>query len=282
MKRVVVLTGGSTPERSVALAGAGQVTKALRSRGYEVRVVDTCHGVLTKDEEECLLFSDIGNAPPTTEELEDLSAKELGPSLVNVEEIRRSDMLFLVLHGRQGEGGQIQTLFDLAGLVYTGSDALGSAIAMDKVTSKRLFAAANIPTADWCIWPPGDKALQRIGFPLIVKPSNIGSTVGLTKVDGPSELEYAVQKAHAYDSEVILEAFLSGAEFTVGILGDEALGVGEIITKHGIFDYKAKSFLLPSTIPWLIIYVQSRFACTVFSSSATSLELISALILKAM
>ncbi len=240
MKRVVVLTGGSTPERSVALAGAGQVTKALRSRGYDVIVVDTSLGILASDDEERLLISDVGSAPPTTEELDELAAKELGPRLVGLEELRVADVLFLVLHGRQGEGGQMQALFDLAGFVYTGSDALGSVLAMDKTTSKRLFRADDIPTADWCTWPADDDALDRIGFPLIVKPSNVGSTVGLTKVDERSGLDAAVREALAYDSEVLLEAFLSGREFTVGILGDEALGVGEIITRNGIFDYESK------------------------------------------
>lgn len=237
---VALLTGGSTPERHVALAGAAQVMVALRSRGYEVAVVDTTRGVLSREEEDRLLGAEVGTAPPTGEELAILELQELGPGLVQVPEVRDADLVFLVLHGRQGETGEIQALLDLAGLPYTGSGPLGSALAMDKDVAKRLLDHAGIPTAPWRLWPAADEEIAELGLPLVVKPSRVGSSVGLTLVDSPSEVEAAVETARRYDDEVMLERFIPGRELSVGVVGERALAVGEIIPRHRFFDYECK------------------------------------------
>lgn len=243
MTRVAVLTGGTTPERDVALAGAAQVVGALRARGYEVVAVDTVHGPLDQTGERRLLVPSVGKAPPTAGELARLREQELGAELVSVPALRDADLVFLVLHGRQGEGGAMQALLESAGLVYTGSGPLGSGLAMDKDVSKRLWRDARIPTPAWRMWPVTDTAraaTQLGGFPLIVKPSKVGSTVGLTVVHTPDAVAAAVTHALAYDDEVMLEQYLRGREFTVGVLGDEALAVGEIIPSHEVFDYECK------------------------------------------
>jgi len=171
MTRITVLTGGSTAEREVAFAGAAQVVAALRSTGAEVSVVDTVTGVLSPADEARLLVTSVGRAPPSDRELAALRESELGPAIVEIPALRDADLAFLVIHGKQGEGGELQALLDLAGIPYTGSDLLGSALAMDKDVAKRLFRSAGVPTADWFVWPAGAKAIGALGLPLIVKPS---------------------------------------------------------------------------------------------------------------
>ncbi|NIM48918.1 MAG: D-alanine--D-alanine ligase [Gemmatimonadales bacterium] len=238
--RVTVLTGGSTPERDVALAGAAQVVAALRAREHDVTVVDTVDGTLSPQQETERLVSAVGKAPPKHEELALLAERERSLDLRSVPALRDTDVIFPVLHGRQGEGGEIQTLLESAGLPYAGSGPLGSALAMDKDVAKRLFRDAKIPTPPWCVWPAAPDDISAVGFPLVVKPSKVGSTVGLTIVRQPDQLGAAVQEALAFDDEVILEMYATGREFTVGVLGDKALAVGEIIPSHEVFDYECK------------------------------------------
>jgi D-alanine-D-alanine ligase len=238
--RVTVLTGGSTPEREVAFAGAAQVVHALRQRGYLVTVVDTVEGPLPPDAERRLLVPSVGRQPPSAEELRLMAERELGPELVELPEIAEADVVFLVLHGRLGEGGWIQAWLDQAGVPYTGSGLLGSALAMDKDAAKRLFQWAGIPTPPWVVWPASSRQLEALGLPLVVKPSKVGSTVGLTVVSAWEQVEPAVATALRYDDEVILEQFIPGRELTCGILDDRALAVGEIVPRHEIFDYECK------------------------------------------
>ena len=240
MTRIAVLTGGSTPERDVALAGAAQVVAALRRRGYTVTVVDTVGGVLDLAREAEVLVPSVGVAPPTPERLAALAAAELGPQIVALEPIRQADLIFPVLHGRQGEGGEMQSLLDQAGIPYAGSDPRGSALAMDKHGAKQCFLTAGIPTAPWARWPVERAVVTDLGFPLVVKPSKVGSTVGLTVLKDLGGLDAAVEEAARFDDDVLLEAFIPGREFTVGILGSRALAVGEIIPRHEIFDYECK------------------------------------------
>lgn len=240
MTRIVVITGGSTPERDVALAGASQVVAALRGMGYQVVVVDTTSGTLTAADEAQLLQAAVGREPPSTDALAALEARELGPRLVELPEVRDADLVFPVLHGRQGEGGALQALLEVARVPFVGSTAVGSGVAMDKDMAKRLFTASDVPTAPWVMWPATRAAVEALGVPLIVKPVNVGSTVGLTVLRRLEELEAAVAVAAEYDREVMLEAYLPGSEYTVGVLGDRALAVGEIEPAHEIFDYECK------------------------------------------
>jgi len=239
MKRVTVLTGGSTPERDVAFAGAGQVVQALRERGYAVSVVDTVDGLLDESAERGLLSPGVGRTPPTLEQINALAARERPQDLLALQALRETDVVFLVLHGRQGEGGQIQALLDLAGIPYTGSGVLGSALAMDKDIAKRLFRGAGIATPDWHMWPC-EEEVEGLGFPLVVKPSNVGSSVGLSVVSTADGIDSAVNLALQYDDDVMLERYVQGREFTVGVLEDRALAVGEIIPEHETFDYECK------------------------------------------
>jgi D-alanine-D-alanine ligase len=159
---------------------------------------------------------------------------------VDLSEIAEADLVFLVVHGRAGEGGTLQALLEAAGIAYTGSGPLGSALAMDKDVAKALFRWAGVTTADWVMWPAAADEIGALGFPLIVKPSKVGSTVGLTLARSRQDIEGAVATAFRFDDEVMLERFIPGRELTCGVLGDRSLAVGEIIPSHDIFDYECK------------------------------------------
>ncbi len=241
MIRIALLTGGSTSERDVAFAGAAQVAPALRSLGHEVVVVDTVEGALDAEREAALLAAAaVRREPPSREKLARLRRNEDLPRLVSGRELARADLVFLVLHGEQGEGGAVQALLDLAGLRYTGSGMLGSALAMDKGASKRLLRDAGLPQADWLEWPAAEPELARLGLPLVVKPALGGSSVGVSLVAERGALDGAVERARAEHERVLVEAALPGREFTVGVLGDRALGVGEILPANAFFDYECK------------------------------------------
>jgi D-alanine-D-alanine ligase len=239
---ITVLLGGLSAERDVSLASGLRIAAALRGRGHRVACVDPAtNAELSAAEEAALIASGVGTAPPSLESLSALSSGSISPTLAALPAVRDADVVFLALHGGQGEDGTLQALLDLAGASYTGSGHLGSALAMDKHLSKTLFRAAGVGTAEWLMAPASaDDVLATIGLPAIVKPSKQGSTVGLTIVREIGQLEAAVTEAFRYDDEVMIERFIAGRELTVGILGDVALPVIEIRPKKEIYDYECK------------------------------------------
>ncbi|HKH82717.1 MAG TPA: D-alanine--D-alanine ligase [Gemmatimonadales bacterium] len=239
--RVTVLTGGTSSERDVALASAVQVVGALRSRNHDVAVVDTARGYIPEPDEGALLPGTVGTVPPSIAQLRSLERGLLMSGLANMAVVRDADVLFLALHGGRGEDGTIQTLLEMVGVPYTGSGRLGSAMAMDKDISKRLFRAAGVQTADWVMAPASRAQVDRdFGWPVVVKPSKQGSTVGLTVVKSAPDYDAAVALARQFDDEVMIERFVPGRELTVGVLEGRTLPVGEIIPRHEIFDYECK------------------------------------------
>jgi D-alanine-D-alanine ligase len=239
--RITVLTGGTSSERDVAIASAVQVIKALRSRGHTVAVVDTARGFIPEAEEPNVLSATVSREPPPLDELVALERGLLLSGLAGLPVVSGAEVIFLALHGGRGEDGTLQAVLDVVGVPYTGSGALGSGLAMDKDVAKRLFRFAGIPTADWVMAPVDTATVgKRLGWPVVVKPSKQGSTVGLSVVKMPAEFDAAVALAALYDDEIMVEAFIPGRELTVGILADEALAVGEIVPRHEIFDYECK------------------------------------------
>ncbi len=255
--KITVLMGGTSAERDVSLASGVRVAEALRSHGHDVLSVDTAHGVLSAPDEQALLSGKVVKTiPPDVQALVRLNAQLPG----TLRSLPQTDVLFLALHGGQGEDGTLQALLDLTGVPYTGSGHLASALAMDKDLSKHLFRAAGVPTGDWRMAPISgigttgkreagsgkrersfaDEVERKLGLPVIVKPSKQGSTVGLSIVREIGTLWDAIDEAAKYDDEVMVEQFIPGRELTVGILGDEALPVGEIIPVHEIYDYECK------------------------------------------
>ena len=244
--KVTVLMGGTSAERDVSLASGLRVAQALRERGHQTRTVDTATGELSATDEQRLLAAGMKVEPPSLETLRTMSHTSISTSLVSVDAVREAEVVFLALHGGQGEDGTIQALLDMMGIPYTGSGHLASALAMDKDLSKHLFRAVGVPTPHWIMasldgaQPSASDVERELGFPVIVKPSKQGSTVGLSVVKRPEDLQPAIVEAAKYDDEVMVEQFIAGRELTVGILGTEALPVGEIIPKHEIYDYECK------------------------------------------
>ena len=238
--KIAVLFGGTSQERDVSIASAAQIIPALRGLGHDVISVDTVTGRLTGEAEKKMLTSGVGPEPPSTTALANMRESALALTS-NASDIRDVDVVFLALHGGAGEDGRVQAVLDLAGMAYTGSNHIASATAMDKDLSKRLFRACGVPTADWLMAPVlAHDVADSLGWPVVVKPNKQGSTVGLSIVREPEALAPALELADRYDDEVMIERFVPGRELTVGILEGEALPVGEIITKAGIFDYQAK------------------------------------------
>ncbi len=238
--RIAVLMGGTSDEREVSLSSGAQVAQALRDAGHEVVAVDTAHGALSRSEEARLLTSGVRAAPPGHEDLTRLDeghtvALTRDPSLGEV------DVFFLALHGGSGEDGTIQALLDVADVAYTGSDRLGCSLAMDKEVTKRLLRDAGIRTPDWLSGDPtSDEVIDALGLPVIVKAAGGGSSLRLLLAHDRAELEAALEEARGFEDLVLFERYVRGRELTVGIVGDQALPVGEIIPAHEIFDYECK------------------------------------------
>ena len=238
--KIAVLFGGTSEERDVSIASAAQTIPALRGLGHEVFAVDTATGRLPPADERQLLASGVAPEPPSTTAMELVRGRAIAFA-PGASDIRSADVVFLALHGGAGEDGRLQAMLDLAGLAYTGSNHIASAAAMDKDLSKRLFRSAGVPTADWIMAPAAAADIESaLGWPVVVKPSKQGSTVGLTVVRHAADLAAAITVAGSFDDEVMVEKFIAGREFTVGVLDGAALPVGEIISPGEVFDYQAK------------------------------------------
>jgi D-alanine-D-alanine ligase len=228
--KVAVLMGGTSAEREVSLMSGTGVLNALKSQGVDAYAFDPAQ-------------------------------RELG-------ELKREGFArcFIALHGRHGEDGSVQGALELLGIPYTGSGVMASAIAMDKVMTKRVWLAEGLPTPRYVCLAPEDQARERIrtvpddlGLPLIVKPPREGSSIGVTKVKGYSEMQDAVTLSSQYDPDVLCEEFIEGEEVTCPVLGDgasaQALPVIRIVAPEGAYDYQNKYFtddvhyLVPSGLP---------------------------------
>ncbi|MCR4338909.1 MAG: D-alanine--D-alanine ligase [Gemmatimonadaceae bacterium] len=236
--KITVLLGGASSERDVSMASGLRIADALREKGHAVLLVDPAKGSIDAAAERALREDGVKTTPPS---LEELAALTILPTLTQLPEVTGADVVFLALHGGQGEDGTIQALLDMTKIRYTGSGHLASALAMDKELSKIILRAVGVGTPDWLMAPAtNDEVLAELGLPVIVKPSKEGSSVGLTVVREIEDLAPAIDEAFRHDDEVMIEKFIPGRELTVGMLGEEALPVGEIIPKHEIYDYECK------------------------------------------
>jgi D-alanine-D-alanine ligase len=215
--KVAVLMGGSSAERQVSLMSGGGVLAALQSQGVDAHAFD-----------------------PSERELSEL--KREGYARV-----------FIALHGRHGEDGTVQGALELLGIPYTGSGVMASAIAMDKVMTKRVWSTEGLPTPRWVWLAPEQQSREDIvavpdslGLPLIVKPPREGSSIGITKVAGYSQMQDAVKLAAQYDADVLCEEFIEGIELTCPVLGSgpaaRALPVIRIDAPEGNYDFHHKYF----------------------------------------
>ena len=206
--KVAVLMGGSSAEREISLLSGAAVLQALQSAGVDAQGVDT-------------------------------AADNLYDTLVNGGYARA----FIALHGRGGEDGVIQGMLETVGIPYTGSHVLGSALGMDKLRTKQVWQSAAIPTPAFTLLSSKAEAVAAqadLRYPVIVKPPHEGSSIGITKVDVADGLPAAWEQAARYDTEVLVEQWIEGGEYTAGILGDEVLPLIRLETPNTFYDYAAK------------------------------------------
>ncbi len=243
--RILVLVGGTSAERDVSLATGQAVIEALRERGHEVLAIDTADGRRLLDIEHSPLIEGVAAMPPET--IDRVTVSDELTAALALPEVSGLDVVFLALHGGEGEDGHIQALLDLAGIPYTGSGMAASALAMNKHQTKTICRTLDIPTADWlCLpsesapTPKYEKLVDWLGEPFVVKPNEQGSTVGLSIVETEDEYAPALKEAFRHGGSVLIERFIPGRELTAAILGGEALPIVEIIPEHGIYDYECK------------------------------------------
>lgn len=240
---IALIAGGISSERDVSLTSGRAILKALRENGHNVKVIDPIYG--KKEVNEDVVFKNLVSSEyPTYEAMQVLLKKSRRKVIecINSGLFDDIDLAFIGLHGKYGEDGRIQTLLDLRGIKFTGSDILSSAAAMDKNVAKMVFRYNNIPTADWIMLQKQDNAgieyvLRRISLPFVIKPNDEGSTVGLTVVNDESEISGAIELAFKYTDKIMVEKYIKGRELTVSILGDTAYPLIEIMPKEGFYDY---------------------------------------------
>ncbi|MBI6952427.1 D-alanine-D-alanine ligase [Pseudomonas sp. TE6288] len=205
--RVAVLYGGKSAEREVSLKSGKAVIEALTSAGVDVVAID------------------------------------VGDDLLNRLQSEKIDRAFIILHGRGGEDGSMQGLLECLGIPYTGSGILASALAMDKLRTKQVWQSLGIPTPRHAVLASEQDcvaASAELGFPLIVKPAHEGSSIGMAKVNSEQELVAAWKDAANYDSQVLVEQWIHGPEFTIAVLRGQVLPPIALGTPHVFYDYDAK------------------------------------------
>ncbi len=253
---IVVLAGGLSTERDVSFVTGNEVAKALRKNGHQVILLDVFMGYSDKEEDLTGVFDRAQEVSISvkgiSKEAPDLAAVKksrkdqsdcfFGPNVIAM--CRMADIVFLALHGENGENGKVQAAFDLYGIQYTGSGYLSSALAMDKGLSKRLFTANQIPTPlgismkkENCQWNFEDTGLT---LPCVVKPCCGGSSIGVSIVRTKEEYQKALEEAFQWETEVIIEDYIKGREFSVAVIDFKALPVIEIAPIEGFYDYKNK------------------------------------------
>ncbi len=250
--KVALLMGGRSAEREISLRTGTGIARALQSLGHEVAAVDAADGRLLSAGDLAALAAP-GATPPTP-------SHAAMTGVTNAAAVTDADVVFIALHGGAGEDGTVQALLELAGRPYTGSGVLASALAMHKAMSKKMFVQAGIPTPRWQLVTTGARGRDIDvaalgGWPIVVKPNEEGSTVGLTIVSRAEDLDEALDLSFEYGSETLVEQYIPGRELTVAVLGDEALPIVEIKPQGGHYDYESKytagrsQYFCPAELP---------------------------------
>lgn len=252
---IVVLAGGLSTERDVSLTSGAMISKALRENGHRVIMLDVFMGYQDEETDISDIFSHaeeagaslgvITSEAPNIAQVKamrkDQSECFFGPNVIRI--CQAADIVFMALHGENGENGKIQAAFDLFGIRYTGTGYLGSALAMDKGLSKKMFEAAGIPTPHGTSMKKEEQkslAEAHLTLPCVVKPCCGGSSIGVSIVTSEGEYEAALAEAFRYEDEIVVEDYIKGREFSVGVIDFTALPVIEIAPVEGFYDYKNK------------------------------------------
>lgn len=245
---IVVLAGGTSTERDVSLSTGKMIYNALKARGHRAVLIDAYLGYDDKTADVFSIEKDwaadigaIGESNPDVARIRALRKDHhenfFGPGVLEI--CGMADIVFLALHGENGEDGKIQAAFDLMGIKYTGTDYTSSAIAMDKAISKEIFAYYRIPTPAGIHLKKGD-SVNWDHYPCMVKACRGGSSVGVSLASNAGEMDDALANAFSYGNEVIIEQYIKGREFSVGVIEGKALPVIEIAPLVSFYDYKNK------------------------------------------
>lgn len=247
---VVVLAGGISTERDVSLVSGKMIYTALRKNGHNAILLDVYLGtnetdienIFTMDKDWVSEINPVKDANPDIEKIKALrpdgDKQFFGPNVIAI--CQSADIVFMALHGENGENGKIQACFDLMGITYTGTDYISSAVAMDKALSKDIFAVYGVPTPKGIRLKKGETESEKVPYPCIVKACKGGSSVGVCIANNDEEYDKAKEEAFRYDDEVVIEQYIKGREFSVGVLQGKALPVIEIAPLQGFYDYKNK------------------------------------------
>ena len=250
--KIVVLAGGTSTERSVSITSGTMVCKALREKNHQAVLVDIFCGIEVNGNLEDAFAEenyDVDKAAEYMhsfdEKLDEMIASRRRFFGRNVLELcEAADVVFLALHGANGEDGKVQATFDLLGIPYTGSGYLGSAIAMDKDLTKRIVAPLGVKTPAWMLVESNgmdiDAVIAQAKLPCVVKPDDSGSSIGVSIANDAAELRTALEAAAREGSRILIEQYVRGREVQIGILGDKALPSIEIIPAVGFYDYRNK------------------------------------------
>lgn len=245
--KIVVLCGGLSNERDVSITSGSCVARSLRERGHSVVLLDMFSGYggdcsdptkLFDEQQQDLRYSVGEETPDIASLIASGDGSRLGKNVISI--CRAADIVFLALHGEDGEDGKIQATLDMYGVKYTGSGYLGSALAMNKELSKTLFNAAGIPTAPAITLRKGEGIQASPWIPCVVKPCSGGSSVGTSIVRTQEEFSAALEFAFKYEDDVLVEKYIKGRELTVGVMDGKAMPSIEIVLKNGWYDYKNK------------------------------------------
>ncbi|MDO4295655.1 MAG: D-alanine--D-alanine ligase [bacterium] len=250
--KIVVLAGGISTERDVSLSSGTKIYHALKSLGHKTLLLDVYLGyegdsehIFDKEKNWAEGISSISHTAPNIPAVKALrkdgGKSFFGPNVISI--CQQADIVFLALHGEDGENGKLQAAFDLLGIRYTGTDYLSSALSMDKGLAKDIFALHHIPTPSGICAPIEDLKKQRpqsVPFPAVVKVCSGGSSVGVYIVRSEEDYQNALSEAEKLDNKVIVEQFIEGREFSVGVIEGKALPIIEIAPLSGFYDYKNK------------------------------------------
>lgn len=249
--KIVVLAGGTSTERDISIVSGTGICKALRQKGHEAILVDIFCGVEEVDWEDPFPAEyDVDKAAEymksfnqSIKEMEKERSCFFGPGVLKL--CGLSDIVFLGLHGANGEDGKVQAAFDLLGIRYTGAGHLSSGMAMDKGITKHIFMMHHVPTPKGITMSRSEgfeRDVTKLGleFPVVVKTSCGGSSVGVYIVNDQREYDSALEEASGYGEEVVVEEYISGREFSVAVVDGKAYPVIEIAPVEGFYDYKNK------------------------------------------
>lgn len=267
---VALLLGGTSPEKEVSKDSSKSIYDALVKLGYKVKLVNPGYGINQPKNLEAFFSS---------EEYTDLSndnyIKTIDSNIFD-----GVDVAFIGLHGKWGEDGTIQSLLELKGIPYTGSNILGSAVGIDKAKSKAIMRSIGVPTPEWLLVEKNNLDISfiqneiksRIKLPFIVKPNDQGSTIGLSVCNLLNDIEPAIEEAFNVSDSIIIEGFVKGRELTVGVVGNLALPVLEITPKHELYDYECKytdgmsEYTVPAKVPEAIALELQKYTMDIFKA----------------